>query len=220
MSASRFRLLQRLAEDHELEDRLTGALFAWQLEHRQQRGACDDLIAVLEVVRMWTDRHHQREEVLFTALVEQAEVPGDRGPLPVLRDEHERLDSEVRAVEKAARAGADAEALAEALASHCRLRWEHLDKEQGVLLPEAEQRLRREGVRQLDVPPELGASGEERLVGQLETFIEQFPPVQDPELVRGEGCVVCREFTVRCSGIEHEWWTDWEWAEIRARMQG
>lgn len=221
MTSSRYRLLDRLAEDHRLEDRLTGSLFAWQKAHRRGEAEREDLLAVLASVGEWTERHHRREEVLFVALVELAEVPDGRGPLPVLRDEHERLDGELESLqERAGDPAAEPAGLADAVARHCRDRWEHLDKEEGVLLPESAQRLRREGVRALDVPDGLGHGEEARLIEVLEAFVERYPPADDPEVVRGEGCVVCREFAERCSGIEHEWWTAWEWAEIRARMQG
>ena len=221
MGTEAYPLLMQLAADHELEDRVVGAMFGWQQALGAHSTDRTPLTQVLEAFRDWSQRHHDREEVLFVTLVERAEVPSDRGPVMVLREEHQRLDAAIRSVQMVAANDATADsAVADALVEHCRDRWEHLDKENGVLLPEAGQRLRREGVRDLEVPSGLVDELDRPLIVRLEQFVDQFPPADDPELVRGEGCVVCREFANRCSGIEHEWWTTWEWAEIRARMQG
>jgi len=209
------RLLDVLREQHELVDRLAGALWTWAT-HRELGGvAAADAPAFARVLDEWLDRVHHRaeEEVLFRALVDRAEVPGDRGPLVVLRREHER----VRAL-GAVLTSPDGTTAAAAARELARLLWEHVDKENSVLFPEAEQRLVRGGVHDL-APPEVGEQGRDaqRLADEL---VDRYPPTEDPETVRGDGCVACSAFTVTCAGIEGEWWNPWERIYQRSLDEG
>ena len=81
-----------------------------------------------------------------------------------------------------------------------------------MLLPEAEERLRRVNVREL--------AGREPSPDQLaarETgvrLVARYAPSDDPGAARGEGCVVCPSFGVDCEGVEREWWNEFEWEEF------
>ena len=171
--------------------------------------------AFVRVLDDWLDEVHHRveEEGLFTVLVERAEVPGDRGPLQVLRREHRELRERRTAL------GSEADEVAvEAARRIARLLWEHVDKENSVLFPEAERRLIRGGVRELDFPDVPPAGQRARLLaGEL---VDRYPPSEDPDMVRGDGCVACSAFTVACSGIEGEWWNSWERAYQRSLDEG
>ncbi len=48
----------------------------------------------------------------------------------------------------------------------------------------------------------------------------RFPPLDDPEAIRGDGCVACSAFAVTCGGIEKEWWNDWEQEYHRSLDEG
>ncbi len=48
----------------------------------------------------------------------------------------------------------------------------------------------------------------------------RFPPLDDHEAIRGDGCVACSAFAVTCGGIEKEWWNDWEHEYHRTLDEG
>jgi len=209
------RVLDVLREQHELVDRLAGSLWTWAAEGESGAAEVADAPAFARVLDEWLDRvhHHAEEEVLFRALVDRAEVPGDRGPLVVLRREHDR----VRAL-AAVLASADPTRAVAAARDLARLLWQHVDKENSVLFPEAEQRLVRGGVRDLE-PPEVSEQGQ-RARRLAEELVDRHPPTEDPEMVRGDGCVACSAFTVTCAGIEGEWWNRWERIYQRSLDEG
>jgi hypothetical protein len=41
-----------------------------------------------------------------------------------------------------------------------------------------------------------------------ETLLSLYPPVHEPDVPRGDGCVVCPAFTRTCRGLELEWWNE------------
>ncbi len=209
------RVLDVLREQHELVDRLAGALWTWAAQRESDATAAADAPEFARVLDEWLDRvhHHAEEEVLFRALVDRAEVPADRGPLVVLRGEHERI----RAL-GAGLASSEGTAAVAAARDLARLLWEHVDKENSVLFPEAEQRLVRGGVRDLE-PPAVSERGE-RARQLAAALVERYPPTEDPEMVRGDGCVACSAFTVTCAGIEGEWWNRWERIYQRSLDEG
>ena len=50
--------------------------------------------------------------------------------------------------------------------------------------------------------------------------IARYPPSAHPDVMRGEGCIMCPAFGVTCRGLELEWWNEWEWDEFDDRMSG
>ena len=187
--------------EHELIERVAGALFRWA----ERDGADADAHRFASFLSVYaTGFHHRREEeMLVPALVGHLEVPAVRGPLQVVVDEHRRLEL----LEARLAVGPDRES-ARVLA---RTVWEHIDKENTVLFPEAGERLPRAGVAEL---PDRPMTPEERAARDLgERLVEEYPPLEDPETIRGAGCIACSAFTVTCRGIEAEWWNDWEWEQ-------
>lgn len=205
------RLIERLEEEHRLIDAVAGSFLAWSTGG----GPPADLESYLSFFRDFVrGAHHRREEgVLFPALVEHAEVPGDRGPLAVLGREHERLDELLAAVEQA-----DATARPATVTALVHHVWEHVDKENSVLLPNARRRLERGGIRELEDLPETPREAEARRAG--ESLVAAWPPVDDPSIVRGEGCVACAAFAETCHGLEAEWWNPLEWHHYRSLDEG
>lgn len=207
------RLIDELDAEHELIDRLAGSLLGWSVARgcgSAPVGEVADYAAVLSVlVCGW---HHEREETLIQALIREAEVPAERGPIPVLRDEHREIAGLVRALKTS---GGIAP---EPVRRLVRLLWEHVDKERSVLLPEAAARLTRAAVRELPTPapgPEV-----EEAFALARVLVSRRPPVDDPEVIRGDGCICCSAFAVRCGGIETEWWTTWERLHHRSLDEG
>jgi hemerythrin-like domain-containing protein len=199
------RLVQAIIRDHRLMEGVAGSLVAWAQRGPEHPDAAADLADITHFLTVCVHgSHHRREEILFTALVEHAEVPGDRGPIAILIEEHETSRTLIDEL-AAARPSAETAIAAVELASEL---LQHLDKEESVLLPEAERRLIDGGIRELDdepVSPEVEAAVE---VGRA--LVERLPPVDPPDLIRGDGCIVCPAFGDRCHGIETEWWSDWE----------
>jgi hypothetical protein len=42
--------------------------------------------------------------------------------------------------------------------------------------------------------------------------------VHEPNVLRGDGCVMCPAFVDNCRGLEHEWWNEWEWDEFEDHL--
>jgi len=210
-------LLEEFADEHRLVDRVAGSLV--RFAERAVNGATTPS-DVADFGRFFAvfvaGYHHEREEqVLFPALVEHAEVPSDHGPLAVIEADHREAAALVD--ELAARAD-DPDRVADVARRLAHHLWEHVDKEDSVLLPEAEQRLIRGGVSRLEGRPPTEDENAARDLG--ERLTERFPPLDDPDVVRGDGCVACSAFTETCGGIEKEWWNTWETEYHRTLDEG
>ena len=84
------------------------------------------------------------------------------------------------------------------------------------MLPESELRLRRHAVHELPTREMTGEEAAARATG--EELVLAYPPLHDPGIVRGDGCVVCPAFTRTCQGVEREWWNEWEWEEFEDHL--
>ena len=211
------QLIEELTEEHKLVDRASGSLVRFAEMALNGETTDRDVADFVQFLRVYVGGyHHGREEqVLFPALVERAEVPAHRGPLPVILAEHEVAAALVDELEAAARDPEAAAGVARRVAHHL---WEHTDKEDSVLFPEAEQRLIRGGVADLQGRPPTVEEEAARTLG--EQLTERFPPLEDPDAVRGDGCVACSAFAVTCGGIEKEWWNAWEHEYHRSLDEG
>jgi hemerythrin-like domain-containing protein len=211
------RLLDELTEEHRLVDRASGSLIRFAERTRRSETTPQDVADFVHFLRVYVGGyHHEREEqVLFPALVERAEVPADRGPLPVMLADHRASAAMVDELEAAANDPVTAADVARRLAHHL---WEHADKEDSVLFPESRQRLVRGGVANLEGRPPTPAEEAARELGKQ--LAERFPPLDDHEAIRGDGCVACSAFAVTCGGIEKEWWNDWEQEYHRTLDEG
>jgi hemerythrin-like domain-containing protein len=210
-------LFDALADEHRLIDNFAGSLVrcAGLLERGEADG--DDLRSFVAALRGFVGGFHHRreEEIVFAVLVEHAEVPAHRGPIPILIDEHREAAALVDELERSAGWVDEAAAVARRLAAHL---WEHVDKETSVIFPEAMRRLVRGGISTLEDPPP--TPDEEAARGLAEELVARFPPEEDREVMRGDGCIACSHFAVTCGGIEKEWWNDWEIAHYRTLDEG
>jgi len=211
------RLLEEFEHEHRLVDRVAGSLIRFADSSADGTTSAEAVTDFVHFFRVFVaGYHHEREEqVLFPALVERAEVPANRGPLPAIEADHREAAALVDELEREAGSRERAGEVARRLAHHL---WEHVDKEDSVLLPEAADRLRRNGVTTLDGRE---PSADEEAARELgERLTERFPPIEDPAIVRGDGCVACSAFAVTCGGIEKEWWNDWETEYHRSLDEG
>jgi hemerythrin-like domain-containing protein len=211
------RLIEELKAEHLLVERVAGSLIRFAQRAADGATSAEDAADFVHFFRVFvTGYHHQREEeTLFKLLVGRAEVPADRGPIPVLEADHRLAAQLVDEFEIAAASGGNAADVARQLARHL---WEHVDKEESVLLPESLDRLRRNGVTRLEGREPTAEEESAREIGQQLT--ERFPPLDDPEIVRGDGCIACSAFGVTCGGIETEWWNTWERQHYRSLDEG
>jgi len=211
------QLLDDFAEEHQLVDRASGSLVRFAERANRSETMPQDVLDFVHFLRVYIGGyHHEREEqVLFPALVDRAEVPADRGPIPVMLADHRASAAMVDELEAAAEDPVIAAEVARRLAHHL---WEHADKEDSVLFPEARQRLIRGGLANLEGRPPTPEEEAARELGVQLT--ERFPPLDDHEAIRGDGCVACSAFAVTCGGIEKEWWNDWEHEYHRTLDEG
>lgn len=200
-----------LARQHRVLDRAAGSLLRWTGSHQDEAPEARE--GYVGFFRSWCFGHHHRleEEVLFPLLVEAAEVPANAGPLAVLRLEHERQVTAIKTLAEALQGAATTAVVR----SFVHAFWEHLDKERSVEFPEAARRLGRHGVTSVQLPTPPVEPPEE-----IMALIDRFPPADDPEVVRGDGCIMCSAFGGQCHGLETEWWSVWEWQHYRSLDEG
>ena len=214
------RLIEELRQEHDLIERVAGSLRVYARALARREALPGDAARFLEFFRVFAGRfHHGREEdTLFVALERDAELPASRGPIAALLDDHHRMG---RLLEDMASLAAgdtpDAVARFEDLAlEYSRRLFHHIDAENSVLLPESEQRLRRQSVLELATRAMTAEESDARATGEALTLA--WPGVHEPELLRGDGCVVCPAFGSTCRGVEHEWWNEWEWEEFEDHL--
>lgn len=164
--------------------------------------------------------HHDREErVFFDALVTDAELPGDRGPVHALAREHAEMEEWLCELTPFLEQGPQSEddlVRLRALATrYSHALWRHIDAENSVLYPEGAERLARNGIRELPDRPMREAEAAAREDGAA--LLVRYPPMEDVALTRGEGCFMCRAHGETCGGLEAEWWTELEWEEFFMR---
>lgn len=215
------RLADELRQEHALIESVLGSLLTFAARHAAGRAVPADGPFFVEFLRRYAgDWHHGREEaVLFEALAREAGLPRERGPLPALVDQHHHLagllDQLAPLLERPVAAD-EVSRLQELATAYARGLWQHIDAENSVLLPEAQERLRRVGV--LELPGPEPGEGERAAEAGGRRLVETYPPARDPGALRGEGCVICPSFGSPCEGVEREWWNEWEWDEFADKL--
>lgn len=211
-------LMDELHAEHEAIERVAGAFLAYAAAPSAQRRD-EDGAAFLRFFRLYANHfHHAREEdTLFAALRDRAGLPADRGPIATMVADHARMAGLLDDIEAVLRAGADGDArLRESATAYVHALWHHIDAENSVLFPECEPRLRRNGVTELPSRPM--TSDERDALEGGQGLADRYPPPATPDVMRGDGCIMCPAFGVTCRGLELEWWNEWEWDEFEDRL--
>lgn len=214
-------LLSELAEEHALIEQVLGSLRTFVDERLAGRGVAEDGEAFVDFFVHWAGHyHHAREElVLFQALVNEAELPADKGPIAALKRQHRELFQVLSQLGPLLSLpvldDADRLQLAQLTRRYTRGLWAHIDAENSVLLPESRARLRRHGVVELPLVAPSSHDRSARDAGRA--LLSRYPPSVDPGAVRGEGCVICQAYGDGCDGVEREWWTELEWDDFFER---
>lgn len=215
------KLIDTLQDEHVLIDRVLGSFRAYV-------GGLVDGTANPDDGRRFTafftefagHFHHDREErVFFHALVTDAELPGDRGPVRAVLHEHAEMEEWLcemtPLLERTPQSEDDRVRLLALATRYSHALWRHIDAENSVLYPEGADRLRRCGIHELPDRPMSETEAAAREDG--EALLVRYPPVEDVALTRGDGCFMCRAHGETCDGLEAEWWTGLEWEEFFKR---
>jgi hemerythrin-like domain-containing protein len=212
------QLIEELRAEHDLIEQVAGAFRTFARQRARGEGDPADGPRFMAFFRLYAGHfHHGREEdSLFASLQRDAELPGDRGPIAVLLGDHSRMGGILDRLEPiVASDPADAEVETLAL-DYTEQLWHHIDAENSVLLPESEHRLRRHGVREL--PSREITAEEAAAMATGQALVQSYPPVYEPDVLRGDGCVMCPAFVDNCEGIERVWWNEHEWDEFEDHL--
>ena len=211
------KLIDALQDEHVLIEQVLGSLRAYV--GRLVDGAADPVDG-RRFAAFFTEFaghfHHDREEgVFFEALVTEAELPGDHGPLYAVAHEHAEMGGWLREMtpllEQRPQSEDDRVRLQSLAIRYSHALWRHIDAENSVLYPEGVERLYRFGIRELSDRPMSDAEAAAREDGAALLLL--YPPVEDSTLTRGDGCFMCRAYGETCDGFEAEWWTEHEWED-------
>jgi len=201
-------LIATLRAEHDLIDRAMGSFYHWALKGQESDPVARDVWVRFLDTYVHAFHHQREEELLFSVLISRLELRPDNGPIRVLLEEHEE-ETELSTALAAASMGRETKDLAVNIARHV---WEHLDKENSVVFAEGNERLVRSGIRHLEDRPM--TAEEEGVLGEVKKLIEGFAPLDDPEHIRGDGCMPCGAYGSRCGGVEKEWWNQWDWERM------
>ena len=215
------RLIDELQVEHALIDAVAGSLRTYVDLRLEGAGDAADGARLIRFLRVFAGHfHHAREEdTLFEALLQRANLPED-GPIATLRNDHRMTGALLDQMETVSgleplsnEAGRELKRLAVA---YSRMLWHHIDAENSVLFPESEARLRRQGVLELPSREMTSEEREAMVLGQA--LVVRYPPLDDVEAVRGDGCVCCPALVDGCPGLERSWWNESEWEEFEDHM--
>jgi hemerythrin-like domain-containing protein len=216
------RIIDDLRAEHDLIDLVRASFRGFGTATWHDVDAREVLKAYLLFFRVYAGAfHHEREEdILFPALQSRAGLPGDHGPIAVLTEDHHRMGAILDDIEALTDADLNCpgvvNALRKGIERYTRELAHHIDAENSVLLPESEARLRKSGVSELPCRPLSRAEIAAAHAGQQ--LIDRFPPVEDPSIVRGDGCVLCPAMGESCHGLERAWWNEHEWDEFEDHL--
>ncbi|HJW72835.1 MAG TPA: hemerythrin domain-containing protein [Geothrix sp.] len=216
------QLIEDLKREHELIEQVVGALRTFVAALASSQVDPEDGARFMAFFRDFAGTfHHDKEEaVLFRALVEKAEVPGNRGPVSALTGEHRHMGEMINTIGsllEAPHRNPEEQAQLQSLArDYSHALWRHIDAENSVLFPEGQERLRRAHVYELPSRPMTELERQAREYGSA--LLAAYPPVHDAEALRGDGCMLCPSYGTSCEGLEVEWWSDQEWDENRQRI--
>ncbi len=217
------RIMTDLSGEHDLIDRVAGSMRTWISRAVRGDAPVDDGRTFIRFLEVYAHGlHHDREEiVLFPTVWSRLDLRADTAPIAVILDTHHQLAAILECMkallEKPEPSAPELAELERFAIRYSRMLWHHIDAENSVLFPEIERRLNHAGIHELAVRSL--TAGEEQAAAAGEELVQRYPPSDDSEIVRGEGCAMCPAYLSACAGIEHEWWNDWEWEELKERME-
>ena len=192
--------IESLMSEHRIIERGIDALAAFADEElRRSTDDKQELGRFVEFIREFADAcHHGKEEdILFKAMVE-AGFPSQGGPIAVMLHEHDVGRAFVKrladlAAQAAPWSAPDREALAEAAHGYASLLRQHIQKEDSILYPLAEQRLPPPVMERVDrecaryEEEKTGAGEHERLHRLAEDLVARHAPASRGKTPHGHG---------------------------------
>jgi hemerythrin-like domain-containing protein len=197
--------IETLMNEHRLIETVLDALVAFTDEVRR-KGTTEkeELARFVEFIRGFADAcHHGKEEgVLFQAMVEHG-FPRNGGPIAVMLTEHDEGRALVAALkayadQDGAWTDADRQKISEAGFGYADLLRHHIQKEDGVLYPMAEQHLPPEALERVSEDCErfeaeqTGSGEHERFHALAESLVARYASAAHPAPAgrgpRGMGC--------------------------------
>lgn len=203
------QLLEDLRREHERIDAVLGSLRTWAARFAAGDAplADRDVFVTFFSVYAGSFHHEREEELLLPALTRSANLPSKTGPIAVILEDHRAMAKLLRSIA----AASDPIVLQDLTLRYSHALWQHIDVENSILFPESEDRLRRNGVRELDARAMTRAEEDAAALGLA--LVALYKPIE-PDLTRGDGCVMCHAYGDTCRGLEREWWNEWEWEEM------
>lgn len=215
------KLIDDLQVEHERIERVLGSMRTYFDLLLRNEATPADASRFLDFFQIYAGEfHHEREEQILFPALEEADLPGDRGPILVLNEDHDMMEGVLAAmrtiVERGEFSRDEREKLNELARRYSHDLWHHIDAENHVFFPESEIRLRRNGVAELD---SRDPDDRERAAATIgDELSKRYARMDDRDVVRGDGCMMCPAYGTRCDGIEREWWNQWEWEELSGHI--
>lgn len=209
------RLLEELRAEHDLIDRMLDCFRTAVNQFINSQPVSQDLVRFIRFFRIYADQfHHSREEqVLFAALVNDVQLPGDRGPIAVMTDDHRQfricLGQIEQLIAKQPLSATEQLQLRATTEQYIAGMQHHIDAENSVLFVEGEICLRDAGISELASRSLTVEEQEVRLAA--EELSQRYPPTPNVEIIRGDGCNLCPAYQTSCDGYEREWATASRW---------
>ncbi len=203
------RLLDELRAEHDLIDRMLDSFRTAVDQFLNAQGDPRDLVRFIQFFRVYADQfHHAREEqVLFATLVNELQLPGDRGPIAVLTDDHRHFKACLGQIEQLITrqplSSADQTQLRTVAGQYITAMQHHIDAENSVLFVEGGICLQDAGISEL---PSRSLTDDEQQVRLVaDELLQRYPPTPNEEIIRGDGCALCPAYQRTCDGYEREW---------------
>lgn len=203
------QLLDDLRHEHDRIDAVLGSLRTWAERLVHGTAPLSDRDGFVHFFTVYAGAfHHEREEdLLIPALVQDALLSTEHGPIAVLLEDHRSMAALMRAIA----ATDDPATLCDLATRYSHALWMHIDVENSVFFPESETQLRRNGMLELSARP---ANDEELVAAAVGDVLRDLYPPMQPDVPRGDGCVMCHAYGDTCRGLEREWWNEWTWDEL------
>jgi hemerythrin-like domain-containing protein len=216
------KLINELKAEHDLIDKVAASMRTWVNRLLQHEAPVADGRKFMQFLDVYASgRHHAREEqILFPRVWNELALRADSAPVTVLVGAHHEiaalLDCMKFLLRKDVLSRNELGELETLAIRYTRTLWSHIDSENSVLFPELETRLLHAGIHELPTPAMRRDEEDAAVLG--EALVHAYPPSEDTNLVRGEGCAMCPAYMESCRGIEREWWNEWEWEELQERV--
>lgn len=224
---SQMKVLEDLDAEHRLLEQAAGSFVRFARGEAAQWD--DEKAKALKKFTVFFDKfmvqyHTKKEEDVIFQFFAKTGLPSEKGPIYYYELEHKAHAQTLLDLEKFAKgelSGDEQKELVQSVERFCGDVWEHIDKEDSVVFPEVEERIR--GALRLEqekAVTEFDIAKEELLSARSEgeELVKRYPPVEMlDDVFRGDGCMSCRYYGDGCEGIEHEWWTEHEWEDFFAR---